>query len=299
MSKQIFWIASFPKSGNTLIRSILTSIFFTKDGNFTLDKLRNISQFERTDRIKKNKKIFGEDYNKLNNTANFYKYIKKLQTKEALELKQDFMFMKTHSGLFEIGGNSFTSKENTRGIIYIIRDPRDVCISWSKHLNISFDKSIDNMINDLATSEWVEPNIEIFDKEKRPKSLFSSWEKHVLSWTSNNWDVPLKIIKFEDLVYNKQSVIEEIVLFFEKNFGFNFKDIEKKIKNILVSTEFNKLKKEEEIKGFSESSNYSNFFSVGKKEQWRNKLSENQIKILETKLGDVMKRFNYKLKVEF
>ncbi len=299
MSKQIFWIASFPKSGNTLIRSILTSIFFTKDGNFTLDKLKNISQFERTDRIKKNKKIFGEDYNKLNNTANFYKYIKKLQTKEALELKQDFMFMKTHSGLFEIGGNSFTSKENTRGIIYIIRDPRDVCISWSKHLNISFDKSIDNMINDLATSEWVEPNIEIFDKEKRPKSLFSSWEKHVLSWTSNNWDVPLKIIKFEDLVYNKQSVIEEIVLFFEKNFGFNFKDIEKKIKNILVSTEFNKLKKEEEIKGFSESSNYSNFFSVGKKEQWRNKLSENQIKILETKLGDVMKRFNYKLKVEF
>ena len=87
MSKQIFWIASFPKSGNTLIRSILTSIFFTSDGKFTLDKLKNISQFERTDRIKKNKKIFGEDYNKLNNTVNFYRYIKKLQTREALELK--------------------------------------------------------------------------------------------------------------------------------------------------------------------------------------------------------------------
>ena len=296
MSKQIFWIASFPKSGNTLVRSILTSIFFTKDGIFTLDKLKNISQFERTDRIKKNKNIFGDDYNKLNDTVNFYKYIKKLQTKEALKLKHDFIFMKTHSGLFEIGGNSFTSKENTRGIIYIIRDPRDVCISWSKHLNISLDKSIENMINDFATSEWVEPNTEIFDKSRRPKSFFSSWEKHVLSWTSNSWNVPLKVIKFEDLIYNKKTIIEEIIVFFKNNFSFNFKDIEKKIENILVSTEFDKLKKEEEIKGFSERSKYSNFFSVGKKEQWKNKLSEKQIKILETSLGNVMKKFNYKLK---
>ena len=192
----------------------------------------------------------------------------------------------------------FTSKENTRGIIYIIRDPRDICISWSKHLNIPIDKSIENMINDFATSEWVEPNKNIFDKEKRPRSLFSSWEKHVLSWTSNNWDVPLKIIKFEDLVYKKQKVIEEIIEFFKDNFGFNFKDIEKKIKNILVTTEFNKLKKEEEIKGFSESSNYCKFFSVGKSDQWVNILNENQIRILEANLGNVMKKFNYKLKVE-
>ena len=34
MSKHIFWIASYPKSGNTLLRAILSSLFFSKDGTF-------------------------------------------------------------------------------------------------------------------------------------------------------------------------------------------------------------------------------------------------------------------------
>ena len=34
MSNHIFWVASYPKSGNTLLRSILISLFFTSDGIF-------------------------------------------------------------------------------------------------------------------------------------------------------------------------------------------------------------------------------------------------------------------------
>ena len=42
----IFWIASYPKSGNTWIRSLLCSYYFTKDGKFTDDSLlKNIGQF--------------------------------------------------------------------------------------------------------------------------------------------------------------------------------------------------------------------------------------------------------------
>ena len=193
----IYWIASYPKSGNTLMRSILVSLFFTEDGIFSLDKLSNINQFERTDRIEKNKKLFGKNYFNLNNSPILYKYIDKLQSKEALSLEEDFTFLKTHSGLFEIGGNSFTSNENTRGIIYIIRDPRDVCISWSKHLNISLDKSIENMMNEFAVLPWTEPNPKknIFNERNRPRSYYSSWENHVLSWTLNDWGIPIKIIK--------------------------------------------------------------------------------------------------------
>ena len=40
----------------------------------------------------------------------------------------------------------FTNQQNTRGIIYILRDPRDVCISYSKHSGITIDKCIDFMI---------------------------------------------------------------------------------------------------------------------------------------------------------
>ena len=41
--------------------------------------------------------------------------------------------------------------------------------------------------------------------------FFSSWEKHVLSWTSTKWDIPIKILKFEDLVYKK--TIEDLINF--------------------------------------------------------------------------------------
>ena len=41
----IIWLASYPKSGNTLIRSMLSAYFFTKDGNFNFKVLSNIKQF--------------------------------------------------------------------------------------------------------------------------------------------------------------------------------------------------------------------------------------------------------------
>ena len=41
----IIWIASYPKSGNTWLRALLSSYYFTKDGNFTFDLLKNIDAF--------------------------------------------------------------------------------------------------------------------------------------------------------------------------------------------------------------------------------------------------------------
>ena len=35
----IIWLASYPKSGNTLIRSILTSLFFSKDESINFQHL--------------------------------------------------------------------------------------------------------------------------------------------------------------------------------------------------------------------------------------------------------------------
>ena len=76
------------------------------------------------------------------------------------------MFFKTHSGNFSINNNFFTSEENTRGIIYIIRDPRDVCISWANHTSKTYDESIEFMTNDLASLLWIEGENKIFDIEK-------------------------------------------------------------------------------------------------------------------------------------
>ena len=41
----IIWLASYPKSGNTLVRSILASLIYSKDGNFNFNLLKKIDQY--------------------------------------------------------------------------------------------------------------------------------------------------------------------------------------------------------------------------------------------------------------
>ena len=82
MQNQIFWLSSYPKSGNTLLRYILIALFFTEDGKFSFDKSKFISQFDQTVIIKNNKHIFGEDLRKIGNIEIFYKYMDQLQTKK-------------------------------------------------------------------------------------------------------------------------------------------------------------------------------------------------------------------------
>ena len=41
----IIWLASYPKSGNTWLRSMIASYFYTKDGEFNFEVLDNIDQF--------------------------------------------------------------------------------------------------------------------------------------------------------------------------------------------------------------------------------------------------------------
>ena len=43
----IVWCASYPKSGNTWIRAIITSLIYSEDGKFNFNLLNKIGQFPR------------------------------------------------------------------------------------------------------------------------------------------------------------------------------------------------------------------------------------------------------------
>ena len=64
----IFWIASYPKSGNTLVRSILSSYFFSSDGFFDFKLLKYIGQFPE----KKYFESFNYNKNELTDTSKFW-----------------------------------------------------------------------------------------------------------------------------------------------------------------------------------------------------------------------------------
>lgn len=112
MNKKIFWIASFPKSGNTLIRAILASLFFSKDGKFTFHLLDKIKLLEDVNVLQFIESLNYNDYKNLSDFKILSKYFLKIQDKIIENLKDnDSCFLKTHSGLFKFFGNEFTNEK--------------------------------------------------------------------------------------------------------------------------------------------------------------------------------------------
>ena len=150
------------------------------------------------------------------------------------------------------------------------------------------------MTNELQSLLWIKGKNNIFEDHNMPLSFLSSWDKHVTSWTANNWTFPLLIIKFEDLIDNKEESIRIIANFFTEKFGFQFQNLDEKIVNILKTTKFEKLKEKELKDGFDEAQKDRQFFKSGRKEQWINKLNKSQILKIKEKFKIVMNKFNYK-----
>jgi len=299
MTKHIFWIASYPKSGNTLLRSILSSLFFSDTGIFNFELLKKIVGFEEVSRLRKCYNTRPENINSKNwkeKNVLIFENMAEIQKKINLGFSEDFAFFKTHFNGKNFDGKSFFINDFLRGVIYIYRDPRDVCVSWARHASLSTSESISFMLNETASINWVDG--ENFKNYNNNIPVYlSTWGNHIKSWIDTRFNCPFLILNFEDLVYNKSDTIEKLIFFFEKNYKIKITNKNLKIENILNSTSFNNLRNLEIKNGFNESvvnNKKNNFFAVGKKEQWKTKLDQNQTNILENKFASIMERLKYK-----
>jgi hypothetical protein len=272
----IIWLASYPKSGNTLVRSILASLIYSKDGNFNFNLLKKIDQYPQ-------KKHFEGLTDKFGNLLELSKFW--VLSQDKLNVDKKIKFLKTHHLRCGINNYTFTNKNNTAGVIYIVRDPRDVVISYAKHSSYSIeDCSIDMMTSDNC----------IFTN-KNLISLLGSWSDHYNSWTKNNKN--LLVIKYEDLLSNKKKETTKII-----NFINNFINISisnEKINNCLSSTTFENMQSMEEKGLFTENNidekigKKIKFFNEGKKNQWENIL-ESKIRMeIEKKFKNEMNELKY------
>ena len=136
----IIWIASYPKSGNTWVRSFLTSLLYSENGVNDFSKLNKITQFP-------NKYQFKNLVNDLQNIKGIYQNWKNAQ--DFINLDNKIKLLKTHHVNCTIEDFQFTNNANSLGAIYIVRDPRTVLISVKNHFNLeSFSKAKDFILNE-------------------------------------------------------------------------------------------------------------------------------------------------------
>ena len=280
----IIWIASYPKSGNTWLRSLVSSYYFSRDGSFNQDNLKLIDQFP-------SHKYFKDyDYNK-KKIGDVSRYWIKAQKKINSEKK--IRFFKTHSFLGSFNNNEFTNKENTLGAIYIIRDPRNVITSLKNHFDINYDEALNFIKSERKF---------IYDYNKKEDysdfQIISSWEKNHQSW-KNNKTFPIKFVRYEDLSKETFKVFKDIIEFVNHISG-NKKSFDRTraIKS-LNSTSFEKLKELEKKKGFDEAAlsnkdgNKIPFFYLGPKNDWKKILKKEIRDDLEKNFQGSLKDLDY------
>ena len=73
-NKKIFWIASYPKSGNTWMRAIILSLFFTKDGIFDFNLLDQIKYFDTPGNLLRCLLLLNNSRTKINEDTLSYIY---------------------------------------------------------------------------------------------------------------------------------------------------------------------------------------------------------------------------------
>ena len=275
----IIWLASYPKSGNTLLRSILATYFFSEDGIFNFNHLYKIGQFPSLIHFEN----LGID---TSDSDQIYSNIIKAQELINNSSKQ-LKFFKTHSALAKINNNNFTDSKNTLGAIYVIRDPRNVVTSFAHHYQIDSDEATKCLLNEKFWN---------YKNEKVPKTFLSSWKQNYNSWKQFN-DKTL-FIKYEDLIKNKKTVLIRVFKFFE-SLGAKIELDMVKLNKVIKSTEFEKMKDMETKETFRESivdketGKKRPFFNLGPKNDWKKILSDKNREKIEKAFREEMLELGY------
>tara|TARA_Y100000741_G_C18239701_1_gene553113 strand:- start:180 stop:1028 length:849 start_codon:yes stop_codon:yes gene_type:complete len=280
----ILWLASYPKSGNTWLRCLLSSYYYTRNGDFDFSLLDNISQFPT-------EKIFSKYKSNIKKPFDTAKYW--LTEQERINTNNKLIFLKTHCALATINNFKFTNSKNSIGAIYIIRDPRNLISSLKNHFQLSFEESYEFLINKRNSLSKIHEN-----KNSLYYQPLGSWDFHVNSWIKTK-DFPVLKIKYEDLINSTYETFKNIIQFINKISNLNKGFDRIKSINCIKNTNFEKLKKLEEDKGFGEArlnkktGEKIKFFYLGSKNKYKDILDDNLIKKINKSFKNELISNNY------
>ena len=274
----IIWIASYPKSGNTYLRSLLSAYYFSKNGKFEFNLLKNIRQFPDESFFDKKSNTFEEA------AKNYIPAQKKiLESKKA-------RFLKTHNILGLYRNLPFTSPEYTLGGIYIVRDPRNVVVSLMNHYSLSEKEALEFITDDNR-------DIHQDSHDFASYSYLSSWSKHYKSWCKTK-KYRKFLIKYEELKNNKYETFRDLIVFVNTLLNRTERVDEVKLVKAIDTTEFSILKQKEDEEGFLESvedkkGNKKIFFNKGFESRWENLISSDTIHKIQKKFCVDMTSLGY------
>lgn len=274
--KSLWWLASYPKSGNTWTRAFLANLLSNSDQPVDINALETGTIASSRGWVED---ALGFDISELNHDEvdalrpAAYRWIAAHEESDYHKIHDAYTYLPD--------GTPLIPADATRGAVCIIRNPLDVVPSYANHSSIEIEQAVTAICNTKHA----------FCKSPRRQSnqlrqQLLTWSAHVESWLDA--DISKLVVRYEDLKAEPVKWFTTITRYLEID-----RD-EAAITAAVERARFENLRAQEDAKGFHEKApQVKNFFRQGKVGGWRNELTEEQVQRVIAANRPAMLRMGY------
>ena len=274
----IVWLASYPRSGNTWTRNFLHNLVSILRGEPEAEQDINAMQKLTTWDVYPFwwKGILEKPLEEASN-AEVAALRPRVHARIAGEAT-GIVFVKTHNALVASHGVPAINMKVTSGAIYIVRNPLDVAISNAHHFALSLDEAIERLNR---------PGLEVHNHKDGAFEVYGAWRENVLSWTRRPHRT-IYVMRYEDMLARPEETFGRLA------YHLTLLPTAAQLEQAIERSAFERLKRQEAEKDFAERPKRAReFFREGRAEQWREILSEAQVRAVVAPNREQMARFGY------
>jgi hypothetical protein len=276
---KIFWLASYPKSGNTWMRVLL--INYLRDDTEPVDINRLEKSPIASDRVWFDEWV-GVEASALD--KNVIEMLRPGVYRCMAREEKETIYMKVHDawGLTNRGEGLFPA-DVTGGVVYILRNPLDLASSCANHWGLSIEQAVE----DLCDQNFALAKLQR-EMTQQLYQFVGLWGDHVNSWL-NESGLPVHLIRYEDLQSDPETFFGYVVRFCGLPWDAD------RVRRAVSFSDFSELKRQEQTKDFRErlDTAQSCFFRRGQAGSWREELPAHLVQRLINVHGETMRRFGY------
>jgi aryl sulfotransferase len=285
VSARTVWLASYPKSGNTWIRALLAAL---EDGSVDINRtMRGATIASARGPLERLTGLVSSELRQ--------EEVERLRPLVDAELDArlskahpGYWHRKIHDGLFTgLDGAPIVPAAATRAAIYVVRDPRDVAVSYANHMGVGVAEAVRAMGN----RAW-----RMAGRRRRPGSQFrqhlGTWSEHVEGWLDHEL-FPVLLVRYEDLQADAVEQLRRVTNTLGRDVN------EAALTTAVDAARFDRLRGQEAEAGFRERPALDRaFFRRGITGAWRDELPGELVAQVEADHHVVMARLGYELHVD-
>lgn len=258
--KNIVWLASYPKSGNTWFRMFLANYLANTETPLPFTNIINASIASSA--VDFEEQLGLNPFELTPDEVDFYR--PDLYRFLAEDNSGEIQYKKTHDAYtFNKNDLPLFPSDASLSAVYFVRNPLDVCVSYANHSASNVEKIVNFILNKEATLAGY--------KSGQLRQVLLSWQEHYFSW-SKQTEIPVYIVRYEDMKRMPMQTFGGIVHF------LNLEYEKERLYSAIINSDFKLLQQMEQENGFREKmQKCESFFWKGNIGNYENYLSEEQI----------------------